>query len=198
MLVITMRQNIIKLSLQCNKTMKNIQQLLLCMVLILSLSACENMPTTDTAPKTNITEVPAEPAVVPVDLSNATIGLSLQNEQEDEMGMPKASLYLHNSVTADKLFLADDVRGVEVEKSYYASFGIPAEALLAIECYWAGGGNYYYVLVDNNVLTVYRGSIGEPHPEVEAPDPASQYEPFKRFSFYEKEVVEEHLQPSPK
>ncbi|MFK7796460.1 MAG: hypothetical protein AB8E82_03325 [Aureispira sp.] len=168
------------------------------MVLILSLNACENATTTDTIPDTvepdtSTTEAPAESAVELVDLSNATIGLSLQNEQEDEFGMPKASLYLHNSVTEDQLFLADDVRGVEVEKNSYTSFGIPAEALLAIECYWAGGGTYYYVLVDNNVLTVYRGSIGEPHPEVEAPDPASQYEPFKRFSFYEHEVVEENL-----
>jgi hypothetical protein len=181
--------------------MRIIQQIAFYFLLLMTLNACEDTPTVDNQdsveePDSATTEVPTEPATVPLDLSNATIRFHLQNEQEDEMGMPKADLLL--SVGEDTVLLTNDVRGVEVDKSYYASFGIPTEAALAIECYWAGGGHYYYVLVDNHEVTVYKGFIGEPDPEVEAPEPASQYTPFKRFSFYETEIVEEELQPSPK
>lgn len=181
--------------------MRTIQQFAFYFLLLITLNACDDTPTINRQDPveesdSTTTEVSTEPVSVPIDLSNATISFSLQNEQENEIGIPKADIYL--SVTEDTLFLTNEVRGVEVDKSYYSSFGIPTEAALAIECYWAGGGNYYYVLVDNHEITVYKSFIGEPHPEVDAPNPASQYEPFKRFSLYETEIIEEDLQPSPK
>jgi hypothetical protein len=168
------------------------------LLLVAALWACNNQPATETPltePTTNTAETPAtvEPTLSPIDLNNVTFMLKAEVLEETEAGMPRAKLYLVPSTKQKDLFLAEDVGGVLVNRARYEEFGIPDDAILAIESYYAGGGNYYYVTTNKNILYVRKAALSEPQPAVESPDPTTLYQPFKRFSFYEEEVIEEKL-----
>ncbi len=43
----------------------------------------------------------------------------------------------------------------------YATYEIPAEARFAAGGWWAGAGNYYYVIAEGNTLVVYHTAVDE-------------------------------------
>lgn len=181
--------------------MKKITQIIGGCFLLMLVMACNNeesnstpaAPTTEETKGELVEEEPQEPAPVPLDLSRATVSFKALYQGDNEQGMPMARLYLYTSATTDSLFLVEDVGGTEVSKSYYASLDIPENAALGIQSYYAGAGNYYYAVIEGNVLTVYKKFFEEPHPEMEKPDPTPTYKAFKKFTFYQNQVVEENL-----
>lgn len=60
-----------------------------------------------------------------------------------------------------------------------SGFNMPEKAAFAISGYAAGGGNYYYGLVKNDTLSVYRQYIEESHPENDANPAETKYNLFK-------------------
>lgn len=170
-----------------------------CFVIFLlgALLACENTSQIENTSKklvdTVTTVVNTKASSTPVNVNNAVVSFKTFPKGENDVGIPQATLYLYTSLTTDSLFLANDVGGVTIAKNNYTYFDIPEHAILAIESYYAGAGNYYYVETKENVLIIYKGEILEPSPEAETPDVTAQYKPFKRFIFYQDKVVEENL-----
>ena len=180
--------------------MKKTTQSILGLFLLLLFMACNNEESKSTPAATTeetkvepVEEKPQESALVPLDLSTTTVSFKALYQGDKEQGVPKAKLYLYTSATTDSLFLVEDVGGTEVSKSYYASLDIPENAALGIQSYYAGAGNYYYAVIEGNILTVYKKFFEESHPEMEKPDPTPTYKAFKKFTFYQSQVVEENL-----
>ena len=44
-----------------------------------------------------------------------------------------------------------------IGKSEYKDKGIPADAIAACGAWWAGAGDYFYQLMNNNIVQVYQG-----------------------------------------
>ncbi len=160
-----------------------------------ALFSCENSTApTNMAMQEEVVETPTEEPTIapkPLNMERAVVSFKAIAQGENESGTPSARLYLYTSVGTDSLFLAEDVGGVKLEQDRYEAFNIPTDAILAIESYFAGGGSYYYVAQEGNVLTVYRGFMDEPNPEMEVQE--AKYDPFKRYTFYEDSIVEEEL-----
>ena len=49
----------------------------------------------------------------------------------------------------------------QINPSDYATFDIPKEAVVAVGGWWAGAGDYFYVLRQDNGLTVYHAQVDE-------------------------------------
>jgi hypothetical protein len=86
----------------------------------------------------------------------ADIGLGYQNFGEDEFGIPLSVLMLAENGGAIAL---DTVRVslAKIERGRYAEMGIPSEALDACGGWYAGSGDYFYVVQRKGKTVVYKG-----------------------------------------
>lgn len=88
------------------------------------------------------------------------ISLSYENLGEDTLGIPHSVLFLAENggaIVLDTL----TVNLEKIEKERYAEMGIPAEAVDACGGWYAGGGDYFYVVKRNGNAVVYRGYMEE-------------------------------------
>lgn len=95
----------------------------------------------------------------PVDWSAKDIRLICQDAGSTEEA-PAFALYLQVADRKSKVAEISstcDVIGTEE----YAAYEIPAEAKFAAGGWWAGAGNYYYVIAEGNTLAVYHAIADE-------------------------------------
>ena len=115
--------------------------LFLCVAMLALELGCQN------SPRTNPAQGPE---------SVADIGLGYQNFGEDEFGIPLSVLMLAENGGAIAL---DTVRVTlaKIERERYAEMGIPSEALDACGGWYAGSGDYFYVVQRKGKTVVYKG-----------------------------------------
>ncbi|OWY26209.1 hypothetical protein C7N43_37505 [Sphingobacteriales bacterium UPWRP_1] len=108
-------------------------------------AGCQN------APKTADTQAPE---------SVAGISLLYENLGEDTLSIPRSVLLLGENGGATALDTLS-VTLEKIEKERYAEMGIPADAIDACGGWFAGGGDYFYVVNRNGNAVVYRGYLEE-------------------------------------
>ncbi|OWY20370.1 hypothetical protein C7N43_09710 [Sphingobacteriales bacterium UPWRP_1] len=92
--------------------------------------------------------------------SVAGISLIYENLGEDTVGIPRSVVLLGENggaIVLDTLSLNLE----KIEKEKYAAMGIPADAIDACGGWYAGGGDYFYVIKRNGNAVVYRGYLDE-------------------------------------
>ena len=158
-------------------------------IIAFAFCACQQ----DKEPKTENTTIDtttSQEQQEKVDLTTVDFEVSNGKIKFDDSGMPTTSIYIYPSDRPDSLFLAEDVGAQVVDEEYYDDFDIPADAAIAIRAYYAGGGNHYYGMVNNNQLIMYKTYIPEMTPDNEDEFPETfEYERFKTYTFFENEVV---------
>ena len=92
--------------------------------------------------------------------SVACISLVCQNLGADASDIPHSVLLLGENGGATILDTVS-VNLVPIEKEKYAEMGIPTDAADACGGWYAGGGDYFYVIQRNGVAEVYRGYLEE-------------------------------------
>lgn len=96
-----------------------------------------------------------KPGITPDTLTAKSPMLDCQVLPEDSMGVPHSILYLYNAgkkITVDTIYSC-----VEIERSEYKSHKIPADAIIALGGWWAGSGDYYYLILRGGKPVVYEG-----------------------------------------
>lgn len=88
-------------------------------------------------------------------VSNSTKFIIKQNP-EDANGNPSAEITLSFGKKVRKVSKITGNAEL-IEKIDYASKGIPKKALSACGAWWAGAGDYFYVVKTDNQLVVYKG-----------------------------------------
>ncbi len=95
----------------------------------------------------------------PVDWSSKDIRLLCEDAGGTEEA-PAFALYLQ--VDDRKSKVAETASACDVINSEaYATYEIPAEARFAAGGWWAGAGDYYYVIAEGNTLAVYHAAVDE-------------------------------------
>ncbi len=90
-----------------------------------------------------------------VAVSNGTKFIIKQNP-EDANGNPAADISLSFGSKVRKISKITGNAEI-IEKTDYAAKGIPKKALSACGAWWAGAGDYFYVVRTDNQLVVYKG-----------------------------------------
>lgn len=88
--------------------------------------------------------------------SVAGISLSYQYLGENELGIPRSVLFLAENGGATELDTFS-VNLAKIEPERYAEMSIPADALDACGGWYAGGGDYFYVVKRKGRAVVYQG-----------------------------------------
>lgn len=80
----------------------------------------------------------------------------IRQTSEADSDMPSAKVFV---VCESKSFLVTELSLIPttIPKSDYKNFQIPLNALDACGGFWAGAGDYLYLISDKNKLVVYRG-----------------------------------------
>jgi hypothetical protein len=95
------------------------------------------------------------PAVTPDSLTANTPTLDCLVLPEDSMGIPHSILYLISNgkkITVDTIYSC-----AEMIRSEYEKNKIPADAIIALGGWWAGSGDYYYLVVRGGKPVLYAG-----------------------------------------
>lgn len=73
---------------------------------------------------------------------------------------PAASIYLKTGERKTKIA---DIQGLcsVIASEAYAGYEMPAETLSAVGSWWAGSGDYFYAVLENNKIFVYQGFADE-------------------------------------
>ncbi len=120
--------------------------------------------TTTTESTTTITPVDAPPVstqttTAVVDQGTApmpTAEFKIKQSPEDANGTPHADIsLLCNGQSTPIAKIAGEAR--MYEKSDYAEMGIPAAALSACGAWWAGAGDYYYMMAKGDQFEIFQG-----------------------------------------
>lgn len=174
--------------------MKNTILLLLVSSFIL-LACNESKPTTKTEEepvieKESVTEKASiSPQKKPLNIENTNIDIKAGKVKfDDNTGVPSTDIYIHLPKVLKSVFLATDYGAMPIETAdQRENYGIPKDADFAINAYYAGGGNLYYGVAKDNVLTIYRRYLEEAHPDNEDAKP-EEFTVFKTARFFENEV----------
>jgi len=100
----------------------------------------------DTA-ATTVTEKPA--------VSTGEVKLLCKSMGEDSLGIPHHDVYLLVDGKETKI---KGINGCnDISKTDYTTYEIPAAAVSACGGWWAGAGDYYYVIMEDGKPAVYEG-----------------------------------------
>lgn len=124
-----------------------------CFFLLALISACNNNPvkkedthaTGDTIATNKMSPVPA----------TAVIKLICKAFQKDSMDIPYYKVYL--SVGGKETFIREVNNCSEIPKEEYARYDIPKEAFEARGGWYAGGGDYFYLIMRNGQPILFEG-----------------------------------------
>jgi hypothetical protein len=112
--------------------------------------ACGTGKTSDKPSKTDTTIVTQTPPIDP-----ATVILKCVDKGMDEYENPINEVVL--SINGKDSVIARTSACAEITKAQYKEMQIPAEATSACGGWWAGGGDYFYAVVVNEKVKVFRG-----------------------------------------
>lgn len=136
-----------------------------CLGICLLLMACQPKETPQESTETDLTSIEAE-------LTCTALG-------EDENGVPGSLVALVLNGTKHDL---DTIAACEsIGAADFGRYDIPTEAVSACGGWWAGAGDYFYVMVEGNVCTVMQGWQDE-----QQEDEGFHYEQVRRLVVSEK------------
>lgn len=111
-------------------------------LLAVAFAACQ--PNT---PKTDNTDQPE---------SVAGVSLTFENLAPDAQEIPHSIVFLGENGGAEPIDTVS-IACNKIEKAEYAKMGIPADAIDACGGWYAGGGDYFYLILTNGKPVVYQG-----------------------------------------
>lgn len=121
-------------------------------MLLACLTACKgkSSKTTETAGTDTTKPVEQPPVSAP-----ASVQLICRDRGTDSLGTPHHDVYLVANGVETKVKSINSCS--EIPKSDYASREIPADALSACGGWWAGAGDYYFVIMKDGKPVVFEG-----------------------------------------
>jgi hypothetical protein len=123
-----------------------------CMV-IMGFVACKGK--SSKTPETTVADTAKTAPVTPAAPATAAVTLLCKDTGTDSLGTPHYDVYLSADGKETKI---KSINGcAEIVKADYASHEIPADALAACGGWWAGAGDYYYVIMKDGKPVVYEG-----------------------------------------
>ena len=141
---------------------RNVALSLLFFTVVLFLVSCggkndKKKETTTTPDSSNsVNNIPAETA-------KSDVKLFCINKGEDSLGTPHFNVML--SVNG-KEFKIKTINGCgDIPLAEYKTYDIPAEAVSACGGWWAGAGDYYYVVIRNGKPSLFEGWMDETQKE---------------------------------
>ncbi len=78
---------------------------------------------------------------------------------EGEYGTPQAEVFL--DIDGNKIKVGTIAACSAIPAEDYTQHEIPTNAVAACGGWWAGAGDYFYAIIENNEVAVYRGAIDE-------------------------------------
>lgn len=104
---------------------------------------------------TNETDTPAEDASAEEIIAPKSVKLSGKFLNEDEFGGSHYQVIL--TVDGKKEIIDTVMACDKIPASNFAQYDIPKTALSACGGWWAGAGDYFYAIWENNKVVVYQG-----------------------------------------
>ena len=141
---------------------KNVCLSLLLLTVVLFLVSCggKNDKTKET---TTAADSSKSVNNMPADLAKSTVKLICINKGEDSLATPHFDVML--SVNG-KEFKIKTINGCgDIPLSEYKTYEIPAAAVSACGGWWAGAGDYYYVIMKNGKPSLFEGWMDETQKE---------------------------------
>lgn len=101
------------------------------------------------------------PAEIGNDGQNSTNSIQLVTELADsaDENMPKSEVFFE--INKSKIKIANILNGEPIVKENYEQYQIPLAAISAVGGWWAGSGDYFYLLLKNEKFIVYHGVTEE-------------------------------------
>lgn len=155
--------------------MKNSTISIIALYLGIQLVSCSTTTPTETTDQ-------AAPAVIPTAADTTIISDTAQITGEFSFKIVEGEFSPMTTVSVlsnGQEYLVDEIVGgaMIIDKAEYESMGIPSTALSACGAWWAGGGDYFYLIQSNNQLIVYAGWLDE----MEEQDNGYHWEEVNRF-----------------
>lgn len=143
--------------------MKNLLLFSLVSCILMFASACQNEPQTSEETATEKQEEPttssSEGGIAPLHTSEVQLICVPADDPNQEPGFPQSEVFLH--LAESKVKVADILACETIEKNQYNSHQIPENAIVAVGGWWAGKGDYVYVVEENGNFVVKKGEIFE-------------------------------------
>lgn len=130
----------------------SLYRLLFACLLLAGLAACKGKSGKKAETTSTDTTKPAAPSAPAAD---ATVKLVCRDMGTDSLGTPHFDVYLSAEGKETKIKSINAC--AEIAKADYASHEIPADALSACGGWWAGAGDYYYVVMKDGKPVVFEG-----------------------------------------
>lgn len=133
----------------------------------------------DTAGDSTATDPPTAAADT-VALANYDFNIQCGESTTNAEGYPRVPISITAPGLLDRpLYLATDYICGEASEDLWSGLDIPADAEFGLNTYYAGAGYYYYGIVEDNQLKVYRDFFEEGTPD-NKPEPRN-YQLFKAY-----------------
>ena len=100
---------------------------------------------------------------IPADTANSVVKLVCKNRGVDSLETPHFDVML--SVNGKEIKIKSINGCGDIAKSEYKTYGIPADAVSACGGWWAGAGDYYYVIMKNSQPSLFEGWMDESQKE---------------------------------
>lgn len=129
-----------------------VSRFLLSCLLLAGLVSCKgkSSKTTNTVPTDTVATAPATATA-----GAAPVSLVCRDRGTDSLGTPHHDVYLSVGGAETKVKSINSCS--EIAKADYARHEIPAEAVAACGGWWAGAGDYYYVIMKEGKPVVFEG-----------------------------------------
>jgi len=150
------------ISFNCKKQQMITRKLLTSGLAVLILAGCGNKTA---QPKETVTPVDSVVTTTPVrdSVTTGLVQLVCKNIGEDSLGTPHFDVFLLAEGKETKI---NSINGcAEITRADYPRYEIPQEAISACGGWWAGAGDYYYVIMEAGKPAVYEGWQEEGQPD---------------------------------
>ena len=118
------------------------------------LAACQNDPRTP--PNDGSAETSEKNKLTTADVR---LVCEAAEDPNQEAGYPQNEVFLY--LAESKVKVADILACEEIDKADFASHQIPENAIIAVGGWWAGAGDYLYVVQEGDNFVVKKGEIFE-------------------------------------
>lgn len=131
--------------------------------LLVLFFACQNEPKSEeakNAPAPQATEeTTSKSGLAPLEKSDVQLICVPADDPNQESGYPQNEVFLY--LAESKVKVADILACETIEPNQYADHQIPDEAIAAVGGWWAGSGDYVYVVEEKGNFVVKKGQVFE-------------------------------------
>ena len=119
-----------------------------------NIFACKNEP-----PKTEVLKTEKEQPAQVIEQTDVLLICQSSKASANEADVPEHEVFLQ--LAESKLKVADILNCETLAPESYANYQIPKEAISAVGGWWAGAGDYLYVIEENGKYLVRKGGANE-------------------------------------